>query len=126
MTVSTQFTVTADPGADEAAAGADQLTLSTTWVSPTVVRITAAGEVDASNVRSLREYVFRRAANCQRLILDLQGVKFFGTDGLTALHAINSSCERAEVNWMLLPSSAVSLVLRLCDPDRALPVAKSE
>ena len=59
----------------------------------------------------------------QRLALDLTGVDFFGTAGFSALHTLNVRCAGAGVEWVLVPSSAVSRLLRICDPDSALPIA---
>jgi anti-anti-sigma factor len=89
------------------------------------VRITVTGETDASNATELADYVFRRAANARRLILDLTDVEFFGTAGFSALMHIRERCAHAAVNWMLISSRAVSRVLDICDPHHRLPVAKS-
>ena len=64
------------------------LTLSTEWLNTTVVRISAAGDIDASNTSELFDYVLRRGANCRSLILDLRDVTFFGTAGFSALQTI--------------------------------------
>lgn len=101
------------------------LDLSTTWVNPDVVRITAAGDIDASNADEFARYVFRRGANAQRLILDLQDVEFFSTAGFSVLYTVNERCAQATVNWMVIGSRAVGRVLEICDPHGALPVAKS-
>jgi anti-anti-sigma factor len=82
----------------------------------------AAGEVDAANAGQLAEYVFHRAANCLRLILDLAEVRFFGTAGFTTLRTIDVRCAHAHVTWSLVPSRAVSRVLDICDPRHTLPV----
>lgn len=101
----------------------DQLRCTTEWLNPSVVRISAAGDIDASNANQLADYVFRRAANCQRLILDLAEVAFFGTAGLATLRTVDVRCANANVTWMLVPSRAVTLVLDICDPRHTLPVA---
>ena len=100
-----------------------QLSLSTEWLNATVVRITASGDVDAANARQLTEYVFHRAANSRRFILDLQHIEFFGTAGYTALKKIESRCSLAEVVWTVVAGRAVSRVLKVCDPSHTLPVA---
>lgn len=98
-----------------------RLTFSTEWVDTQVVRIAVAGEVDASNAQELREYVFRRAANCRSLVLDLRDVTFFSTAGFATLRTIGVRCERANVRWTLNCDSAVSRVIDLCDPEGTLP-----
>lgn len=85
-----------------------------------MVRITVAGEVDASNIDRLASYVFRYGANSRRLILDLADVKFFGVECFSALNIIGDRCTTAGVAWTLVPSPAVARVLRICDPHRAL------
>jgi anti-anti-sigma factor len=99
----------------------EPLKLSTEWLNTTVVRISVAGEVDASNTSELREYIFHRAANCRNLIVDLQNVTFFATAAFTALRTVDVRCGRASVSWMLVPSHAVTRVLEICDPNRTLP-----
>ncbi|MFY9919454.1 MAG: STAS domain-containing protein, partial [Mycobacterium sp.] len=59
----------------------------------------------------------------KRLALDLSGVDFFGTAGFSALHTLNVRCAGAAVEWVLVPSTAVSRLLRICDPDSTLPIA---
>jgi anti-anti-sigma factor len=96
------------------------------WGPPAVV-ITAHGELDASNSNQLADYVQRCAAHFKSLvvILNLSEVEFFGTAGFSALHTINVRSAGADVRWAVVPSRAVSRLLRICDPDHALPVAES-
>lgn len=102
------------------ATSGDPLRMSTAWQSATVVRISAGGEVDASNSERLSRYVFRYAANCRHLILDLSGVEFFAVEAFSTLRTIGHRCATAQVNWTLVPGRAVSRVLTLCDPRGAL------
>jgi anti-anti-sigma factor len=97
------------------------LKLSTEWINPTLVRISASGDIDASNAADLFDYVLRRAANCRSLILDLKDVTFFGTAGFSALQTIDARSSRASVSWMLVAGPTVSRVLSICDPQRTLP-----
>jgi anti-anti-sigma factor len=97
------------------------LKLTTEWLNASVVRITAEGEIDASNSAEVLEYVFRRAANCKSMILDLRDVNFFATAGFSTLQNIDIRSSDAGVSWMVVPSSAVSRVLSVCDPQRSLP-----
>lgn len=59
------------------------------------------------------------------LILDLTCLEFFGAAGFSALHRISVSCARAGLDWALVPGAAVSLLLRICDPDGWLPVVNT-
>ena len=99
----------------------NRFSLSTKWLSASVVRITVTGDIDASNAGELGGYVFRRAANCRRLILDLADVKFFSVAGFSTLMDIGRRCDHASVNWMVVSSSAVSRVLEFCDPRGLVP-----
>jgi len=92
---------------------------------PSFVVITAHGELDASNANQLADYVQRCTAHCKSIILNLSGLEFFGTAGFSALHTINVRCAGADVRWTVVPSKAVSRLLRICDPDDALPLAES-
>jgi anti-anti-sigma factor len=92
---------------------------------PSAAVITAHGELDAANAGQLADYVQRCAAFSKLLILDLSGLEFFGTAGFSALHTINVRCAKADVQWAVVPSRAVSRLLRICDPEHALPTAES-
>lgn len=87
--------------------------------------VSASGELDASNANQLADYVARCAASSKSLVVDLTGVEFFGTAGFSALHTINVRCAGADVRWAVVPSHAVSRLLRICDPDKTLPIAES-
>ena len=96
---------------------------ATRWLQPSVAVITAHGDLDASNAQDFVDYTLRHAERTPRLALDLSGVDFFGTAGFSALHTLNVRCAGAGVEWVLVPSNAVSRLLRICDPDSTLPMA---
>lgn len=108
------------PSGSIAKTAGERLILRTEWHSRTVVRISAAGEIDASNIDRLARYVFRYGANSRRLILDLTDVEFFGVECFSALNIIADRCTTAAVAWTLVPSTPVTRVLQICDPHRAL------
>ncbi len=83
--------------------------------------ITADGELDAANADQLAAYVQRSVKRSRRVILDLRGLEFIGTAGFSALHRINVVCSGTQVHWAMVPSQAVSRLLRVCDPDGTLP-----
>jgi anti-anti-sigma factor len=87
--------------------------------------ITAHGELDAANAQEFVDYALRHAASTDRLVLDLTGVDFFGTAGFSALHSVNVRCAGEKIEWAVAPSSAVTRLLRICDPDSALPICDS-
>ena len=92
---------------------------------PSMAVITAHGELDASNAQEFVDYTMRHVVNTERLVLDLSGVEFFGTAGFSALHTVNVRCAGENVDWALVPSAAVTRLLRICDPDSALPICRS-
>jgi anti-anti-sigma factor len=98
-------------------------TFTTRWLDPSVAVITAYGDLDASNAQEFVDYALRDAERTERLALDLTGVDFFGTAGFSALHTLNVRCAGAGVEWVLVPSNAVSRLMKICDPDSALPIA---
>jgi len=95
---------------------------ATRWLRPETAVITAHGELDAANAQEFVDYALRHAAHTDRLVLDLSGVEFFGTAGFSALHSVNVRCAGEKIEWALAPSSAVTRLLRICDPDSALPI----
>jgi anti-anti-sigma factor len=97
--------------------------LATTFVSSAKV-ISATGQVDASNAREVAAYVRDRLDDCECLVLDTECIEFFGVPAFFILHNVNVECAQRGIAWTLLPSPAVSRVLRVCDPDGALPLAR--
>ncbi|WP_428342048.1 STAS domain-containing protein [Mycobacterium sp.] len=97
---------------------------SAEWDVARVV-ITAQGELDASNAAQLADYFDLCIAHSTPLVLDLSGLKFFGTAGFSALHLINVKCAGANLRWAVVPSNGVTRLLRICDPDHTLPLITS-
>jgi anti-anti-sigma factor len=93
----------------------------THWVKSSVAVVTAHGDIDQTNARTLTEYSLGHLVRCRGLLLDLTNVEFFGVAGFSALHRISVSCAPTGIGWALVPGPAVSLVLRICDPDGLLP-----
>jgi anti-anti-sigma factor len=98
---------------------------ATRWLQPSMAVITAHGELDAANVQEFVDYALRHAPRTERVVLDLSGVEFFGTAGFSALHTVNVRCAGDKIDWAMVPSSAVTRLLRICDPDSALPIYDS-
>jgi anti-anti-sigma factor len=98
---------------------------ATRWLHPSMAVITAHGEVDAANAQEFVDYALRHAPQTERLVLDLSGVEFFATAGFSALHSVNVRCAGEKIQWAIVPSSAVTRLLRICDPDSALPISSS-
>jgi anti-anti-sigma factor len=98
---------------------------ATRWLQPSVVVITAHGELDAANAQEFVDYSLRHAPNTEGLVLDLSGVDFFGTAGFSALHTLNVRCAGEKIEWAMVPSAAVTRLMRICDPDSTLPICNS-
>jgi anti-anti-sigma regulatory factor len=92
--------------------------------SPVAV-ISAHGDIDASNADTLTEYTLGHVMGCRGLILDLRGSDFFGTEGFSALHRVSVCCAHADIGWAVVPSEAVSQMLRIGDPQGLLPAAST-
>ena len=90
-----------------------------------VAVISAHGHIDASNADTLTEYTLGHLIRCRGLILDLRDLDFFGTDGFSALHRISVCCADPGIGWAVVPSAAVSRVLRIGDPQGLLPAAST-
>lgn len=86
-----------------------------------VVRV--YGEIDASNANDVTQYALTQSAGCRGLILDLGGVKFFATEGFSALLHISVNCARRGAVWAVVPGAFASRVLQICDPESSLPRA---
>lgn len=92
-------------------------------LSGTTLLVAVVGEVDAANSAELRGYIEDHVTGYQQLVLDLSRLRFFGTDGFSALHTVNVRCSRRGIDWVMVPGPEVSRVLRVCDPEGALPTA---
>ncbi|KUI15819.1 anti-anti-sigma factor [Mycobacterium sp. GA-1285] len=98
---------------------------ATRRLQPDTAVVTAHGEIDAANSRAFVDYALRHAAELERIVIDLSDVDFFGTAGFSALHTLNVRTAGENIEWALVPSEPVSRLLRICDPDAALPVRDS-
>ncbi len=95
--------------------------LDTRWTTSSVAIVSAHGDIDGTNANTLIEYSLADLARCRGLILDLTGLEYFGAVGFSALLRISEGCVAAGIDWALVPAAAVSMVLRICDPDGWLP-----
>ena len=93
----------------------------THWMKSSVAIVSAHGDIDSTNAGALTEYSLAHLMRCRGLILDLTDLEFFGVAGFSALHRISVGCAPAEIDWALVPGAAVSILLRVCDPDGLLP-----
>lgn len=84
--------------------------------------VTVTGEVDASNAREFAEALCRAVDDGTEMVVDMTAVRFFGIDGVTALHAANAAVMRHHARWRVNAAEAVTRVLRLCDPACVIPL----
>ncbi len=95
---------------------------ATAWPGPSTAIVAGHGELDAANGIKFVEYALRHSTKTQWLVIDLSGLTFFSTAGFSALHTLNVQCVGEDIRWALVPGQAVNRVLRICDPDSALPI----
>ncbi len=98
---------------------------ATRWPAPAVAVVSVQGELDAANAHEFADYALTHIDRIDGLVLDLSGVGFFGTAAFSALHNINVQSVGAATEWALVPSPAVTRLLKICDPDRTLPISES-
>ncbi|WP_135453176.1 STAS domain-containing protein [Mycobacterium sp. DL99] len=93
------------------------------WLWPATAVISVHGELDASNAAELTECGIRNSRPSGQLVLDMTEVEFFGAGCFACLHTLNVRCAGENIDWVLIPSTAVSRVLGICDPACALPTS---
>ncbi|MBB2991132.1 anti-anti-sigma factor [Mycolicibacterium iranicum] len=86
------------------------------------VTVSVCGEVDAANAKHFAHTVREAADGAPALVLDLTEVNFLAFDGASALYAISAHLAREDVTWCVVPSPAVSRVIKLCDPEGLIPL----
>ncbi|MBV5244143.1 MULTISPECIES: STAS domain-containing protein [Mycolicibacterium] len=86
------------------------------------VTVSVRGEVDALNAKHFAHTVREMAGGSAALVLDLTEVSFLAFDGASALYAISAHLAREDVTWCVVPSPAVSRVVKLCDPEGLIPL----
>jgi anti-anti-sigma factor len=98
------------------------LRLHSSELTPAIVVISAHGDIDASNADELHAGVRHALGRHHGVIIDLSAVKFFGTEGFSVVDEINGALEQPG-RIAVVPSSAVTRVLRLCTPASTLVTA---
>jgi anti-anti-sigma factor len=93
---------------------------TTEQINTATAVVTVHGDLDASNAGLLTDYALKALTRNTKLVLDLSDVAFFGAACFTTLHTLNVRCAGADAEWVVVPSKAVTRVLRICDPDSGL------
>lgn len=96
---------------------------ATSWPKAATAIVAGHGELDAANGIKFVDYALRHSATTQWLVIDFSGLTFFSTAGFSALHTLNVQCVGHDIRWALVPGEAVKRILRICDPDSALPIS---
>jgi hypothetical protein len=102
---------------------AHTLRLEYSWHTPSTVVISAHGYIDASNANDLIVFVRHASGPYGGLVLDLRGVTFFGTEGLSSLRLINQAHPPVPL-LAVVPGPAVVRLLKLGAPGPTMPIAE--
>lgn len=103
----------------------DMAAYCTKWLAPSSAVLSVFGEIDAANISEFADYVSLHLPHLSELVLDLTGVEFFGTSAFSAMHTLSVQAAANGIDWKLVPSAAVTRLLRICDPDAVLPIEES-
>jgi anti-anti-sigma factor len=104
--------------------GSDGVCLSTHTESAATV-VAATGEIDASNIDRLTDYIRSALSGDRPLVIDLSELSFFGAQGIPALFSLGEECGKAGVEWAVVASHPVRRLLRIGDKDNRLPAVGS-
>jgi anti-anti-sigma factor len=89
--------------------------------SCTVVAV--VGEIDACNSDPVLAGVISLLGTRKQLLLDLTGLDFLAAQGMSFLEGVGLECAQRSISWAVMPSAAVSRMLRVCDTEAVLPLA---
>lgn len=87
--------------------------------------VTIRGDIDANNIARITAQIKRLVPVGNALLVDLSGVGFFAAHSMSALLAIDDTCQRADLPWALVTSHAVNRALRLSERGDNLPTVSS-
>jgi anti-anti-sigma factor len=103
---------------------ADGVTLTANQFAGAIV-VAATGELDASNIHHLTDYVSRFITRGRALVLDLSQLDFLAAHGIRVLFELDGECGRTGTEWAVLTGRPVTRLLRICDQDARLPAVTS-
>jgi anti-anti-sigma factor len=102
----------------------DGMRLSTHSDNAAIV-VAATGEIDASNIDRMTDYIRSALSGDRPLVIDLSALSFFGAQGIPALFSLGEECGKAGVEWAVVASHPVRRLLRIGDKDHRLPAVGS-
>jgi anti-anti-sigma factor len=124
MSIDISFSKNPSSAASNSSFACGAADFTTFWMPPSTAIIAAVGDLDAANATEFAHYAWR-SGRVTHLLLDLTGIEFFGTAGHSALLTFSARCAAEGIEWVLVPSKAVSRVLSICDPESALPLQQT-
>jgi anti-anti-sigma factor len=87
--------------------------------------VSVDGDIDASNVQQVTQYVTRYVLAEKPFVLDLSAVNSISPQGLSLIFALDDKCDAAGLEWELVANPAIISSIS-CDIDPlTLPVAGS-
>lgn len=117
--------VSASPGPDDDSSPGDDLTVSVDWSGPAVV-LRVSGEIDMTTAGRLEDAVnLALTNNPQRLVLDLTGVGFFSSAGITPLIAAQEATRGRTRFAVVITGDPVFRSLKLTGVDCDLAIYAS-
>lgn len=87
------------------------LRISTQWPEFDLALISVTGEIDAANADTLLHYALSKALLCNRMVLDLTELGFFGCVGGEMLTTLQRRCIMADVDLTIRTGPAVRRTL---------------
>ncbi len=87
--------------------------------------VTISGVVDLKNIDEVSDYTRRFVLTDKPFVLDLCGVDYFASEGVTFLHCLEQDCRTAGTEWALVTSPVVGRVLRIVDEEASFPTVAS-
>lgn len=87
-------------------------------ISSRVIHLGVAGEIDIRNAPALGVFVEEQFRSCQRIVLDLTEVEFFGVAGLSVFDRLDRIAAQHDRLWALACGRPVHRLLRIADPHR--------
>lgn len=109
----TPLKVAPDPGGCSAPSGDVRgAAFTAERISSNMVLIEVRGEIDVLSAPGLRAYVCNQVCADRRLILDLSGVDFIGTAGLSVFTSLDARTCQFGSGWALVGGRPVQRLLR--------------
>lgn len=87
--------------------------------------VTIRGAIDGANVDQITEYARRFLLARNPLVLDLGDVNSFAAAAISLFELVDEDCRAAELEWILVPSHAVTEQLRRHDSEARFAMTPS-